>query len=132
MHENPDIVIATPGRLVHLCVEMELKLEAVQYVVFDEADRLFEMGFGEQLSDILGRLPESRQTVLFSATLPKLLVDFAKAGLTDPTLVRLDVDSKIPDTLKLAFFHCRPESKPALFLHVVQNLIPEDQQIRIN
>ena len=131
MHENPDIVIATPGRLVHLCVEMELKLEAVQYVVFDEADRLFEMGFGEQLSDILGRLPESRQTVLFSATLPKLLVDFAKAGLTDPTLVRLDVDSKIPDTLKLAFFHCRPESKPALFLHVVQNLIPEDQQMLV-
>ena len=131
MHENPDIVIATPGRLVHLCVEMEMKLEAVQYVVFDEADRLFEMGFGEQLSDILGRLPEARQTVLFSATLPKLLVDFAKAGLTDPTLVRLDVDSKIPDTLKMAFFHCRPESKPALFLYVLQNVIPKEQQILV-
>jgi len=50
--------------------------------------RLFEMGFGEQLREILGRLPENRQTVLFSATLPKLLVDFAKAGLTDPTLIR--------------------------------------------
>ena len=69
--------------------------------------RLFEMGFGEQLREILGRLPENRQTVLFSATLPKLLVDFAKAGLTDPTLIRLDVDTKIPDTLKLAFFHAR-------------------------
>ena len=44
MHSNPDIVVATPGRLVHLGVEMGLKLEAVQYVVFDEADRLFEMG----------------------------------------------------------------------------------------
>merc|ERR1719510_892624 len=131
MHENPDIVIATPGRLVHLCVEMELKLEAVQYVVFDEADRLFEMGFGEQLSDILGRLPEARQTVLFSATLPKLLVEFAKAGLTDPTLIRLDVDAKIPDTLKLAFFHCRPESKPALLLHVLQQVIPADQQVLV-
>ena len=131
MHENPDIVIATPGRLVHLCVEMQLKLEAAQYVVFDEADRLFEMGFGEQLSDILGRLPESRQTVLFSATLPKLLVEFAKAGLTDPTLIRLDVDSKIPDTLKMAFFHCRPESKPALLLHVLQQVIPADQQVLV-
>ena len=131
MHEKPDIVIATPGRLVHLCVEMEMKLEAVEYVVFDEADRLFEMGFGEQLSDILGRLPEARQTVLFSATLPKLLVDFAKAGLTDPTLVRLDVDAKIPDTLKMAFFHCRPESKPALFLYVLQNVIPKKQQILV-
>ena len=57
-------------------------------MVFDEADRLFEMGFGEQLLEILNRLPESRQTLLFSATLPKLLLDFSKAGLNDPTLVR--------------------------------------------
>lgn len=56
--------------------------------MFDEADRLFEMGFGEQLLEILNRLPESRQTLLFSATLPKLLVDFTKAGLCEPVLVR--------------------------------------------
>ena len=81
-------VIATPGRFVHLCVEMGLRLDSVEYVVFDEADRLFEMGFGEQLREILGRLPDARQTALFSATLPKLLVEFAKAGLSDPTLIR--------------------------------------------
>jgi len=63
-------------------------LQEIEYVVFDEADRLFEMGFGEQLLEILNRLPEARQTLLFSATLPKLLVDFTKAGLTDPVLVR--------------------------------------------
>ena len=78
--------------------------------------RLFEMGFGDQLREILGRLPENRQTVLFSATLPKLLVDFAKAGLTDPTLIRLDVDTKIPDTLKLAFFHARWTESPFLLI----------------
>lgn len=60
-----------------------------EYVVFDEADRLFEMGFGEQLNETLNRLPDSRQMVMFSATLPKLLVDFAKAGLSDPVLIRL-------------------------------------------
>lgn len=58
-------------------------------MVFDEADRLFEMGFGEQLNETLHRLPASRQTVLFSATLPKLLVNFARAGLNDPVLLRL-------------------------------------------
>ena len=129
MHENPDVIIATPGRFVHLCVEMGLKLNAIQYVVFDEADRLFEMGFGEQLREILGRLPETRQTVLFSATLPKLLVEFAKAGLTEPTLIRLDVETKIPETLRLAFFHGRMESKPALLLHTLTHVIPEDQQV---
>ncbi len=88
------------------------------------------MGFGEQLREILGRLPAARQTVLFSATLPKLLVDFARAGLSDPSLIRLDVDSKIPDTLRLAFFHCRPEGKPAALVHLVSGtIIPADQQI---
>jgi len=60
------------------------------------------MGFQDQLHSILARLPESRQTLLFSATLPKLLVDFAKAGLHDPTLIRLDVDTKISDQLKVS------------------------------
>ena len=63
--------------------------------------RLFEMGFQEQLHEILSRLPESRQTVLFSATLPKLLVEFARAGLHDPTLIRLDVDTKLSEQLKV-------------------------------
>ena len=53
-------IIATPGRLLHLLVEMGLKLSCVEYVVFDEADRLFEMGFSEQLREILFKLPESR------------------------------------------------------------------------
>ena len=54
----------------------------MEYVVFDEADRLFELGFSDQMRQILERLPEGhRQTLLFSATLPRLLVDFAKAGL---------------------------------------------------
>ena len=67
--------------------------------------RLFEMGFQEQLQEILNRLPESRQTLLFSATLPRLLVDFAKAGLDNPTLIRLDVDNKLSDHLKVSLPH---------------------------
>jgi ATP-dependent RNA helicase DDX54/DBP10 len=54
----------------------------------DMVYRLFEMGFGEQVGEIVRRLPSIRQTVLFSATLPKLLVEFTKAGLHDPTLIR--------------------------------------------
>merc|ERR1740128_807581 len=128
IHTNPDVLFATPGRFVHICMEMNLRLTSVEYVVFDEADRLFEMGLGDQLREILGRLPDTRQTVLFSATLPKMLVDFAKAGLSDPTLVRLDVESKIPDTLKLAFLQSRADSKDAVLLHLLKNVIPAGQQ----
>lgn len=147
---------------------MDLQLSSIEYVVFDEADRLFEMGFAEQLQEIIRRLPEARQTLLFSATLPKLLIDFAKAGLTqdysgvvhsvllsrsngcdkiylslsifplpytyfpsglkDPVLVRLDVDSKLSDQLKLCYLSTRQDNKSALLLYLLQHVLPSDEQ----
>lgn len=99
--------------------------------------RLFEMGFAEQLQEIIRRFPDTRQTLLFSATLPKLLVEFARAGmirkiaafvivnvcrvnsssfnnisvlfflgLTEPVLIRLDVDSKLNDQIKVDYLLC--------------------------
>ena len=56
-------IVATPGRFLHVLVEMDLKLHSLQYVVFDEADRLFEMGFSEQLHEIIRRLPEMRYSL---------------------------------------------------------------------
>ncbi|XP_048875963.1 ATP-dependent RNA helicase DDX54 [Brienomyrus brachyistius] len=130
LHENPDIIIGTPGRLMHVVMEMNLKLQSVEYVVFDEADRLFEMGFAEQLQEIIKRLPDARQTALFSATLPKMLVEFARAGLTEPVLIRLDVDTKLSDQLKLAFFQLRVDDKPALLLHLLRNVVkPQEQTV---
>ncbi|KAI0699545.1 DEAD-domain-containing protein [Cytidiella melzeri] len=123
MSNNPDVIIATPGRLLHLIVEMNLDLKSVQYVVFDEADRLFEMGFETSLTEILHRLPASRQTVLFSATLPKSLVDFAKAGLDNPKLVRLDADSKISSDLRMAFFSVKQAEKDACLLLLLRDVI---------
>ncbi|XP_058463361.1 ATP-dependent RNA helicase DDX54 [Malaya genurostris] len=129
IHTLPDIIVATPGRFLHLCVEMNLKLSSIEYCVFDEADRLFEMGFGEQLTETLKRLPDGRQMVLFSATLPKLMVEFAKAGLSDPTLIRLDVESKIPETLDLKFIYCRPDERYASLLVLLREVIPKNTQI---
>ena len=68
--------------------------------MFDEADRLFEMGFAEQLREIMRGVPEERQSLLFSATMPKQLVQFARAGLKDPVLIRLDTESKISTELR--------------------------------
>lgn len=123
MAGNPDIVIATPGRFLHLQVEMSLDLKSIKYVVFDEADRLFEMGFSAQLTEILHALPSSRQTLLFSATLPKSLVEFARAGLVEPSLVRLDAESKISADLESAFFTIKSAEKEGALLHILQDLI---------
>ena len=123
MVSNPDIVIATPGRFLHLQVEMQLDLKTVEYIVFDEADHLFEQGFAEQLNELLAVLPPQRQSLLFSATLPRSLVDFAKAGLSNPVLVRLDADSKISDQLQMAFFTTKKNEREANLLYVLQEVI---------
>ncbi|KAK5998647.1 ATP-dependent RNA helicase DBP10 [Cladobotryum mycophilum] len=123
MSANPDIVIATPGRFLHLKVEMGLDLSSIKYVVFDEADRLFEMGFATQLTEILHALPPSRQTLLFSATLPASLVEFARAGLQDPTLIRLDADTKISPDLESAFFSTKGAEKEGSLLHILHDVI---------
>ncbi|PYH87457.1 putative ATP-dependent RNA helicase [Aspergillus ellipticus CBS 707.79] len=123
MAGNPDIVIATPGRFLHLKVEMNLDLSSIRYVVFDEADRLFEMGFAAQLTEILHGLPSNRQTLLFSATLPKSLVEFARAGLQEPTLVRLDTEGKISPDLQNAFFSVKSGDKEGALLHILHDVI---------
>lgn len=123
MSANPDVVIATPGRFLHLKVEMGLDLSSIRYVVFDEADRLFEMGFATQLTEILHALPQSRQTLLFSATLPKSLVEFARAGLQEPVLVRLDAESKISPDLQSAFLSVKSAEKEGVLLHLLSEVI---------
>ncbi|KAF2152500.1 dead box ATP-dependent rna helicase [Myriangium duriaei CBS 260.36] len=123
MASNPDIVIATPGRFEHLKVEMGLELSSIKYVVFDEADRLFEMGFAAQLTEIIHSLPPNRQTLLFSATLPKSLVEFARAGLQEPKLVRLDSESKVSPDLQSAFFMVNTADKEGALLHVLRDVI---------
>ncbi|XP_035215565.1 ATP-dependent RNA helicase DDX54-like isoform X2 [Stegodyphus dumicola] len=131
IHESPDIIIATPGRFLHVVIEMDLKLSSVEYVVFDEADRLFEMGFQEQLQEVLNRLRSVRQTLLFSATLPKVLVDFIKVGIEDPVLIRLDVDLQISDNLKSSFFLCRTDDKTAVLLYLLKNVVNLTKELTV-
>ncbi|KAL6935626.1 probable ATP-dependent RNA helicase DBP10 [Hanseniaspora guilliermondii] len=126
MMNNPDVVIATPGRFLHLKVEMQLDLKTVEYICFDEADRLFEMGFAEQLNELLASLPMQRQTLLFSATLPGSLVEFAKAGLVNPVLVRLDTETKISENLETLFVSIKNDEREANLLYLLQEVIKLD------
>jgi len=77
------------------------------------------MGFAAELRAIMKKVSDNRQTLLFSATLPAALAEFARAGLKDPELVRLDVDQKISENLKMAFFTMRAEERDAALLHLV-------------
>ncbi|RKO99167.1 hypothetical protein CXG81DRAFT_14893, partial [Caulochytrium protostelioides] len=126
--QNPDIIIATPGRFMHIMLEMSLSLDRVQMVVFDEADRLFEMGFADQLREILFKMPPVRQTILFSATLPTALAEFARAGLQQPVLIRLDGHARLSHDLQLMFLYMHQESKEAALLYMLNHVIPKNEQ----
>ena len=87
--ERREIVVATPGRLVDHLEQRTARLDEIEILVLDEADRMLDMGFKPQLTRILARLPRHRQTLLFSATMGGEVADFARAHLRDP--VRVEV-----------------------------------------
>lgn len=117
---NPDILVATPGRLMHLIVEMQYSLSTVEMVVLDEADRLIEMGMIEQVSVALKAMDHhQRQTLCFSATLPEQLTQFSKTGLNNPVLVKLDQEHKLPKELTIDNFVVRTDDKDCALFHLL-------------
>jgi len=93
-----DVVVATPGRLLDLLAHNALSLRQVQLLVLDEADRLLELGFGDELRQILAELPAQRQTALFSATFPEQIEALAAAGLRAPQ--RLQAGAQAPPEIE--------------------------------
>lgn len=91
-----DIVVATPGRLLDLVDQRALRLSAVQLLVLDEADRLLDLGFSEELNRVLALLPAQRQTLLFSATFPESVQALAQSLLRSP--VRIEVAASEDET----------------------------------
>ncbi|WP_373061185.1 DEAD/DEAH box helicase [Gemmatimonas sp.] len=85
-----DVVIATPGRALDHIRRHTLQMTSLKTVVLDEADEMLDMGFAEDLEAILEATPKSRQTALFSATLPPRIVNIAKRQLRDPVFVTID------------------------------------------
>ncbi|MDQ1307033.1 MAG: ATP-dependent helicase DeaD [Actinomycetota bacterium] len=90
-----DIVVATPGRALDLLQRGTLSLSEVQTVVLDEADEMLDMGFAEDIEAILEQAPSERQTVMFSATMPKRILRIAKAHLRDP--LRIEIPREVQD-----------------------------------
>jgi superfamily II DNA/RNA helicase len=98
-----DIVVATPGRALDLAMRNALRLDGLQALVLDEADRLFDLGFADELQLLLRRLPAERQTLLFSATFPPAVQALADALLRDPAQVETPAQlAALPDIAQRA------------------------------
>ncbi|EAI5407988.1 DEAD/DEAH box helicase [Campylobacter fetus] len=85
-----DIVVATPGRLLDLALQNALSLEHIDTLVFDEADRMFDMGFIHDIKQIVKMLPEKRQNLLFSATYPSEVMSLCNSMLKDPLRIQIE------------------------------------------
>ena len=128
---RPDVIVATPGRLAHHLSEIpDFHLRHCDLVIFDEADRLFEMGFALQIRQICQSMPATesgRQTLLFSATMPKVLVEFTRSGVmdSDPNVVRLDKDATVSQELRVGFVCLRSQDKDAALIHLLRDVLPK-------
>lgn len=89
MNAGVHIVVATPGRLMDMLEKRKLNLENCKYMCFDEADRMIDMGFEEDVRTIMSFFTHQRQTLLFSATMPRKIQDFAQQSLINPILVNV-------------------------------------------
>ena len=108
-----DIIIATPGRLISHLSLGNVDLSKVSFFVLDEADRMLDMGFSDDIMQIVKHLPENRQTIMFSATMPRKIQDLAKTILHDPVEVKLAV-SKPAEKIVQSAYVCYEAQKTAL------------------
>ena len=116
-----DIVIATPGRLIDLVDRNALTLASVAMLVLDEADRLLDLGFGEELNRILALLPKQRQNLFFSATFPPAIVTLAESLLQNPLRIEAQAAPHAdPDIVQRAI-EVDAGRRTQLLRHLVQN-----------
>ena len=118
LQRGADIVIATPGRLLSQMNIYDVDFSGVKYFILDEADRMLDMGFYDDIMTIVRKLPKERQTIMFSATMPDNIRRMAKAIMTDPVEVQIAV-SRPPESIKQMHVFVDEGEKPAKVLELL-------------
>lgn len=119
LSRGAEIVICTPGRLIGHLNMGYVKLKQLQYLVLDEADRMLDMGFNDDIMKIISFLPAKRQTLLFSATMPPKIRTLAKNILHNPEEINISI-SKPPEKIKQEAFVVYDTQKPGLIKHLLK------------
>ncbi|MFV0333036.1 MAG: DEAD/DEAH box helicase [Tropicimonas sp.] len=114
LHRGTDLLVATPGRLIDLLDRKAVRLDKARYLVLDEADQMLDMGFIHALRRIAPLLPKDRQTMLFSATMPKLMNELSQAYLTDPVRIEVSPPGKPADKVTQALHFVEQAEKTRL------------------
>lgn len=119
---SPHIIIATPGRLAdHIRMETKMNLNMIQFLVLDEADRLLEQGYREDLKLIYSQLPQKRQTLFFSATFTETLAEVAKVSVNKPYVWTSKSDVATVETLDERYIFVPPDMKNPYLVYIVNS-----------
>lgn len=116
-----DILIATPGRLLDLIAQGCIKLSQIEILVLDEADRMLDMGFVNDVKKILTKVPAKRQTLFFSATMPQEIRKFAQSILNNPKEINVTPVSSTAETVKQSVYYVEKAEKLDLLIHILED-----------
>ncbi|MGN6395404.1 MAG: DEAD/DEAH box helicase [Mucilaginibacter sp.] len=116
-----DILVATPGRLLDLMNQGYVHLNHIRMLVLDEADRMLDMGFVHDVKKVIAKVPAKRQTLFFSATMPKEIQQLADSILYKPEKVEVTPVSSTADTIQQAVYYVEKSDKKALLAHILKD-----------
>ncbi|MDZ4742926.1 MAG: DEAD/DEAH box helicase [Verrucomicrobiota bacterium] len=120
LQNQPDIVVATPGRLLDLLEQKELFLDKIQHLVIDEADRMLDMGFIPDVKRIVSQMPKERQTLLFSATIPPEIESLASWILNNPKRIEVVRTFRPAETISHALYPVAKDQKFELLMEILE------------
>ncbi|PKF74827.1 DEAD/DEAH box helicase [Chryseobacterium sp. PMSZPI] len=125
LRKGVDILVATPGRLLDFIAQGIISLKNLEIFVLDEADRMLDMGFVHDVKRIIKLLPQKRQTLFFSATMPGEIQKLANSILNNPVKVEVTPVSSTADTIKQSVYFVERENKLNLLSHILKNDISD-------
>jgi ATP-dependent RNA helicase RhlE len=120
LKKGTDIIIATPGRLLDLARQNQIKLSAIEILVLDEADTMLDMGFVNDIKKILTYLPTKRQTLFFSATMPPPIRKFATSILREAVEINVNPVSSAAPLIEQSVYHVEKTDKPAFLVSLLK------------
>lgn len=120
LQQGVDILVATPGRLLDLMNQGYISFSNLKYVVLDEADQMLDMGFIHDVKKIIAKLPPKRQSLFFSATMPKSIVDLSQKMLGDFKRVTIKPQQATAEKVEQGVYFVSKKNKPKLLIHLLE------------
>ncbi|HLY28416.1 MAG TPA: DEAD/DEAH box helicase, partial [Aggregatilineales bacterium] len=121
LRRGAEVLVATPGRLLDLMNQGHVRLDRLEILVLDEADRMLDMGFIHDVRKIISKVPTQRQTLLFSATMPDAIRELADSILRNPVQVAVTPVASTVETIRQSVFFVEKGDKPALLEHLLRD-----------